>query len=322
MQGVIRTHHIALHGSIDAYLRGQLPEIEKIIGKPGEPVPSSFKLRGPFIAKRVGAELKRYFPLPLDAYLFDVVYRSLKATPAVDCTVLTDLDSRYQVLWRDKGADPEKTDSGKWLDEEALQEYLTKQRLPVERVVTSKELFDRESRFGIQRSDETRATQSGQLYEAEFIRPCSNIGLCVEVDGLPDWPESGIIGIGGENRAGRYTWWTSQLPAVRTELTTSGKFKVIFLTPTYFNGGWQPENTAQHDDWSRFFPKAKCVAAAVGRPLILGGYDLARGEHKPSRRYVPAGSVYYFEGEPWLERDTITDDGAEIGFGQYIIGGW
>jgi CRISPR-associated protein Cmr3 len=49
---------------------------------------------------------------------------------------------------------------------------------------------------------------------------------------------------------------------------------------------------------------------------------------KPARRYVPAGSVYYFEcqGEarlrPDLVQNAITDYGAQIGFGQVIVTNW
>ena len=75
-------------------------------------------------------------------------------------------------------------------------------------------------------------------------------------------------------------------------------------------------------------PLTKLVAAAVGRYESIGGFDWAKETHKPARRYVPAGSVYFFECEGQSELDpdlingAITDNGAAIGFGQIIIGRW
>ena len=319
MQGVIRSHYIALHGDIQSYLHRQLPEVERLIGKPGEKAPESFKLHGPFIATMKNGKLMRYTPLPQDAYQDGDEYRCLTMTKPVESNVVTDLDGQLQILWKDKSATPAKEKGEVWLDEGALSEYLRDRCLPVNRTVESCGLFERESRFGIERDDNTRSTRQHALYEAEFIRTREGIGLYVEVEGLGDWPDSGVIGIGGEGRAGRYTKIKTPPPSPKLEPPIPGKFKIVFLTPAYLSDGWQPEGC----DWSRHFDgTVKCVAAAVARPLVLGGYDMASKQHKPSRRYVPAGSVYFFEGQTMLKRDAITDDGAGIGFGQFIIGEW
>ena len=36
-------------------------------------------------------------------------------------------------------------------------------------------------------------------------------------------------------------------------------------------------------------------AAAVGRPLIVSGWDMLAKKPKPSRRLAPAGSVYFVD---------------------------
>lgn len=128
--------------------------------------------------------------------------------------------------------------------------------------------------------------------------------------------------VGGEGHGARFEcadmpgWPSPPSPLPRC-------FKVYLATPAYFEEGWKPT------DWSRFFDgRVELVAAAVGRYETLGGFDVARGTHKPARRYVPAGSVYFFEcqGETTLRTDltnqALTDDGAEIGFGQILIGRW
>ena len=60
----------------------------------------------------------------------------------------------------------------------------------------------------------------------------------------------------------------------------------------------------------------KLQAAAINRFQSLGGFDWAKNDHKPARRYVPAGSVYFFESKgearlkPGLTQHAITDFGA------------
>jgi CRISPR-associated protein Cmr3 len=100
-------------------------------------------------------------------------------------------------------------------------------------------------------------------------------------------------------------------------------FKMYFATPTYFAGGWKPE------DWNKFFDgHVELKTAALNRYQSLGGFDWASAQHKAARRYVPAGSVYHFEHDgtarpkPGLIQNAITDFGAEIGFGQFIITEW
>ncbi len=78
------------------------------------------------------------------------------------------------------------------------------------------------------------------------------------------------------------------------------------------------------------------VAAVVGRPLAVSGWDLKGGKPKPSRRAVPAGSVYFLrfpegwgEGEvrAWAERAWFQNlsDGEQDrrdGFGLAVLGVW
>lgn len=74
------------------------------------------------------------------------------------------------------------------------------------------------------------------------------------------------------------------------------------------------------------------------RPAVVGGWDLAAGRPKPTRRAVPAGSVYFFEledgdvdalfdryfGQSICREDdatTLNDDGKQ-GLGLAYLGAW
>jgi CRISPR-associated protein Cmr3 len=223
------------------------------------------------------------------------------------------------LLWPD--GTPQKKEGNQWLHEDQLLQLLkpgTKSPIVGE---SETKLFARESRLGIARN-ERRTTEEGALYEVEFIRPYKDVGLLLEVEGYDGWPTTGVIRIGGEGRGAHFKevnaepWPTPPNPLPK-------QFLLYFATPTYFAHGWQPET------WDRFFEgEVKLQAAAVNRFQSVGGFDWAANSHKPARRYVPAGAVYFFESngearlKPDLVQNAITDTGAEIGFGQILIERW
>jgi CRISPR-associated protein Cmr3 len=319
MQGVIRSHHL-VEREINL---SDSQAIEEAVGTATDY--RDLLLRGPFVARKENGEVVRYFPAPLDAVLQDDdklhPLTPAKRTPeGIKTSALTPY-----LLW-DKGK-PRKPNGPMWLSEESLEQCLGGQ--PVEPILECA-LFQREDRLGIGLDDATRTTTEssaggGLLYEAEFVRVQEDVGLEVEIEGLPGldkWSKRGVLRMGGEGHGGRYEVSNSpDRPSIPDPLPT--RFKVYFATPTFFDAGWRPET------WERFFEgEVKLMAAAVGRYQSIGGFDMAAGVQKAARRYVPAGSVYYFEcqGKVKLKSDwincAITDAGAEIGFGQVIIRRW
>lgn len=86
----------------------------------------------------------------------------------------------------------------------------------------------------------------------------------------------------------------------------------------------------------RAFQGASVVAAVVGRPLAVSGWNLKEGKPKPSRRAVPAGSVYFVrlpeawgEGEVrdwaekvWFQNLSEEEQDRRDGFGLAALGLW
>lgn len=119
------------------------------------------------------------------------------------------------------------------------------------------------------------------------------------------WPEDGvevegIHPLGGERRLA--FWWKGgpEIPPVPPGLTETllrtRAARMVLLTPAFFGGTYLPEGRA--------FAGARVEAALVGRPLTVSGWDLAQGRPKPSRRAVPAGSVYFLRlPEAWGEEE-------------------
>jgi len=316
MQGAIRSHHLVVR-KVD--LRDK-NKIEAEVGTANDY--KHLRMRGPFIAQmKDETNVIRYFPIPADTTLekeHGHQFRSLSLKPISE-GVLTSVPSELSFLLWSQG-DPKKGDFNQWLSESELLRCLAGETVTA---VPSNKLFERENRFGIGRDDLRRTTKEGALYEVEFVRPCTNFGLWIEVNGYEDWPQEGLLRIGGEGHGAIFKQMSSPLPWPAIPDPLPDRFNVYFATPTYFEGGWLPLS------WDKFFDgKVTLRAVALNRYHSIGGFDLARGKQKPARRYVPAGSVYYFECDerarlkPGLVQNSITDLGAEIGFGQIIIAEW
>ncbi|MBC7233571.1 MAG: type III-B CRISPR module-associated protein Cmr3 [Chloroflexi bacterium] len=318
MQGVIRSHHLVVKG-VDLRNPAAIAEAVGTTEYFG-----NFRLRGPFIAKKESDKIVRYFPVPADVVLDKQaeVYCPLRPRPREEAPyVLTNAPTELpMLLWQPEGFEPRKRQLGQWLVEEELFKCLHGQ---LARAVPGETLFARESRFGIGRDDATRTTREGVLYEVEFIRPCPGVGLWVQVDGYNGWPDAGLMRIGGEGRGAHFTRIEPTLGWPQVPAPLPARFKVYFASPTYFEEGWKPK------DWGCFFDGTVTLQAiALNRYESIGGFDWADIEQKPARRYVPAGSVYYFTHDgsarlkPGLINNAITNCWPEIGFGQVIITEW
>ncbi len=320
MQGILRSHYLA-HQNVPL---DHTPQAEAMIAqRVGDSTNlQGLRLCGPFIARLEGNRVVRYFATPADAYPVDenarqIIPMKVEKNPG-GCnwgpeTLPYLLKKPNEVIT--------KSVPGEFLSEDALKAYFQHNR-PVEPVRAS-DLFVTERRMGIQTDTQRMTTVEGMLYEVEFIRMRENTGLVVEVEGgYPDFPPQGVMRAGGEGRALRYVTlkdgeftplsrgYTGELPNF---------FKVYFATPAYFSQGWKPES------WDPFFTgRVKLEAVALSRFQTLGGYDLLKKAQKPARRFVPAGSVYYFShtGGVQLSQQAITEDGASMGFGQVMIAAW
>jgi len=335
MQGAIRSKQLALSNiDLDEYANHHenAKSIAEAIGWPGGGY-GRLKIHGPFIAQKKGDDLVRYFPMPSDVVKVekDGKVKDSIMSPLKDSPFLNNAPEAVNPLWlRTEGRIEE---AGGWLSEDELGKYLIGNPFTT---APTEELFNRESRFGIKLDKNKRQVEDGHLYEVEYIRPTDDMGLVVDVDGLESWPTSGFLSIGGEARAALYEIVEpSENKASMPNPGKDGKtrFKLYFATPAYFKDGWRPHG----GKWSRFFSKdVRLVSAVFNRMQMIGGAKVDRKSQesgifqKAMRRYLPAGSVYFFEadgrisynGIPVTESSEGEGDLGQIGFGQIFIGRW
>jgi len=317
IQGAIRSHHLVVK-------KVNLQDPQAIAAAVGTATCyKDLRIRGPFLARwDDNGAVTRYLPAPADATtVCREPHRQIRpaSPPGKEPRLRTSAPTPYLVGLDDT---PAKGEGGGWLREDDLRRYLAGETVPV---IEDKDLFQRESRPGIGMESQRRVASEGAFYEVEFIRPQCGVGLYLEVEGYDGWPEQGELRLGGEGHGARFQQ-VKGAPAWREPPDPlPERFKVYLATPAFFREGWRPA------EWGRFFDRpVELVAAAVGRYQNIGGFDVASGTHKAARRYVPAGSVYYFhcrDSKPArlqssLIQNAITDEGAEIGFGQVIIGEW
>ncbi|MCS7275949.1 MAG: type III-B CRISPR module-associated protein Cmr3 [Dehalococcoidia bacterium] len=322
VQGAIRSRHLVVRG-VDLH---DPKAVERTVGTVDNY--GSLRMRGPLIARRESGRIVRYFPLPADLVLDGNSgrYRALEprqiaSLGGVRVSTPSDLSA---LLWPPEDLVPAKEQPDQWLREDELERYLAGQ--PVE-ATPGDRLFTREYRTGIGLSDDTGTTREGMIYHVEFIRPHPGVGLWVQVEGYEGWPREGALSLGGERRAARFVQLEQPLGWPAHPEPLPERFKVYFASPTYFSGGWQPAGGS----WARFFSgngQVRLIAVALKGYESVGGFDLAGGRPKPARRFVPAGSVYYFQaqGEVYLSASLVnaalTELWPEIGFGQVRIGRW
>lgn len=144
----------------------------------------------------------------------------------------------------------------------------------------------------------------------------------------------GTVPFGGERRLSRLSTVDAAFPACPDEVVRhirdTGCLRLILVTPAIFEQGWHPTRLLDSPEPV----SVELCAAAVGRPTVLSGWDLQRGQPKPTRRLAPAGSVYFLKlgGTPdqrqeWAERHWLTpvsdhDQDCRDGLGLAALGIW
>lgn len=370
LQGALRTkllaHALAQQGrtieDFARYLRKKdcantdFAELVRVLGDADQF--GSFCMIGPFVAQKASPHPhpEPFFPIPLDLL-------GLEHEKGVTCLSPLSKETYAQVKW-DQGWNeqlqplwrkPEKAEVKElpnfWLSSQDLRNYLEGQIGNVHPVAASN-IYAREQRVGIKLRPGTRTAEIGMLYTAEFIRLQKGCGFVakVEIDGanasLEPLEQAGLLSLGGEARA----CWHEKiehdpLKALQEtkQVGSEGAFKLYLAAPAVFQKGWLPDFLDPNSLMGSIGElEVRLVAAAVGKPLPIGGWDLAHNKPKNLYYAVPPGSVYFFEvrkgapskarelfhGKTRLQRAREANQGqwltelAKVGFGLTFVGRW
>ncbi|MGC9469417.1 MAG: type III-B CRISPR module-associated Cmr3 family protein [Anaerolineae bacterium] len=324
VQGALRSHDLAIRGvSFTDYARGpddclehKTREAGRALGWPGGGY-GGLQVVGPHIALRAGGQnVKRFFARPADLYRTWTRARTRHEVlqPLRGGQFITNASDGLLPLWWHGGPHalaPEFPEP--WIMEDSLRKYLENvcNDLQLEH---DERFFVPEYRIGLAMEHSARSARKGYLYQVEYQRLKHDTGLSVVVEGLSAWPDAGTLRFGGDGHAALYH--KVDLPTRLPSKITGPRFKIYFASPAFFKGGWRPV------DWSLYFSAAvRLVAVALPRPKQVGGWDIVRRQPKAMERYVPAGSVFFFEASEACEYKNVpvTESGQEIGYGQIAI---
>ena len=323
MQGAIRTK-VLVDKNVDLarFIGEKQPDPEVGFGDDF----GKLKLCGPMIARKMSnGNWERLVPLPLDIVKVNDEFSLLKPE---DLPFKTNLPNDIKLLWT-RGQRVKEIKG--WLPESEWARYLNGEK--PNRIIMSDELFIHEPRFGIAIERSKRTTQTQMLYRANFVRLRNDVALWAKIDGVK-LEERGFLRFGGEGRGAIYKAINPLPDLANYTPRLEKRFKVVLISPAWFSGGWKPKD----GDWSKIFgTPVSLIAAIIPRPQRFGGFDMARGEPKPMRNFVPAGAVYFFEGdgvqldedfaftetpEEVMNENNGENAWARIGFGKVFIGIW
>ena len=175
----------------------------------------------------------------------------------------------------------------------------------------TKRPYINEFRIGIRIEKRTKTSVEGYLYVAEFLRLKEGWNFIVWYEDYNNLVEryiknSPLIRLGGEGKGaickviGEITNIDTQ--SIIDELNKEKKFKLYIASPAYF-GGYKPNEELLKKYLG--VNELKLVGALPGKPVYIGGYDLAMNKEKPLRRWVNAGAVYYYVFDGKI-RDDLT----------------
>ncbi|NCC26066.1 MAG: hypothetical protein EOM25_12865, partial [Deltaproteobacteria bacterium] len=155
--------------------------------------------------------------------------------------------------------------AGNWVALELLS--IREPKIGADDMLMPGDLFDLESRVGIA-LDANRKVLEGKLYSAGHIRLRPDVTLLVGLDRDIGIGDSGRLTLGGELRVCGYERCkTPSFPTVEGD-------RFLTLVPVPLES------------------ETLGMIVSAPKPVILAGWDLARRFHKPTRSWLPAGSVF------------------------------
>ena len=323
--GALRSWLIFEKGTLKDFKENKFKEE---LGNPNEK--GSFSVKGVFLSK----EDLLYFPIPRDLF-FDKNEEKQRLYTIQSIEKPSLLVSDYPMNHILINQNQKELEEAKgWIDLFNLQDYL-ENKGQVLTFIEDDKFYDKEKKTGIKRNKITLNAEVGHLYRISMIRLQKNVNFYLDINGLNDYPQKGMIRLGGEGKMIKIEKVENldhfqYLREIQINLSKKC-FKIYFATPVIFKKGWIPE-WLDSETLEGIYKniKLKLIACALGKYIQIGGWDLANQKPKPMYRAVPAGSVYYFEVlddsdankiKEVFHLKNISDVYPEEGYGLSLVGG-
>jgi CRISPR-associated protein Cmr3 len=336
--GALRSAYIHQKSSFPKFLEGSDSVLKEWMGTTQSP--GRFRLRGCFIY----AERQAQLPLPMD-------YQVIKADNGKgeqDTEMAYPLDLRRDENLTSNGKDyclygvqekKSSSSSGGFISFERWKKEILQRK--GSEIYRSSHFIETEEKLGIAREWERKTTKAGMLYHIKMSRFKSielggRSGFVVLCNEGPSFTDVPYLRLGGKNRP----WILQELPEkfslfspeeeerIIGQIEESGIARLIFLSPAVWT-----EQSAYYQREKNSFKinhelELPILVEAMGRPILLGGWDIARNAPKTRSQAVPAGSVLYLKVAKGLAgklvaalKDAVlSDELGHEGYGWAICG--
>jgi len=270
--GSVRTTILREKG-IDPKVFAQGRAEQKLYDALGRPQQSleeiPFTIYGPFF----WGDDKLFIPAPLLWYGVEVEDRGTRKKIKLRYLKLIDkniIRSPKPLRWQLKNSNEKIVSvNGKWVEVEALRHASKEEEREIE-IFSDSHFFIQEPRSGIALY-KNRKVRTGHLYSLIHVRLIEPFSLCIGIEPNPGLSEEGVLFLGGENRFVRYK---------------KRNFTLQMNTPHHQN--------------SYYVAYTPIPAIGINEDSLIitdklqyrGGWDLAKGFHKPIIPHFPAGSVF------------------------------
>lgn len=305
LYGALRSAYIHQKSSFTRFLEGSDLPLKEWMGTTKSP--GRLKLRGCFIYANRQAQM----PLPMDYQV--VKTDNKKDEQAAEMAYPLDLmrDENPASNGRDYclyGVQEKKSSSssGGFISfDQWKNEILHRKGIEIYR---SSHFIETEEKQGIARDWERKTARDGMLYHIKMSRFKSlelgeRSGFVVICKEGPSFSDVPFLRLGGKNRP----WTLQELPEkfslfnsdeeeqIIGQIEESGIARLILLSPAVWteqSAYYQREKNSFKINHELEFP---ILAEAMGRAILLGGWDIARNAPKARSQAVPAGSVLYLK---------------------------
>jgi CRISPR-associated protein Cmr3 len=212
--------------------------------------------------------------------------------------------------------------SGAFVTTAGMSKILSGQRPDIADCRRPDQLFNLESRVGIQREDATRTTGQNAMYSPRYVRVKSGISLAVGISGLPDdWGLPPLVPLGGESRMASVER-VEQTPAFPSGETAGDYHLAISVTPAHFSDAWW--GAGPNDNAAKLSQalSRRIATVMLDRPQRIGGWNSVDACPLPLRPFVPPGTVWWIESsETGNSRQLQVGQSIAYGYGLTLISG-
>lgn len=335
--GALRSAYIHRHSDFRTFYKGNDPKIKRWMGTPEKH--GDFSIRSVWLYDAQGVVL----PLPLD-YQVVKTEKGEKALPLI----LRQEDEKENwasvgTEWRLYASGNEKSASSAdaYLSESVWREKAAFHR-DISSIARADRWLQREPKIGIARDNLTMRAREGMLYQLPMHRfkeqGKGTTGLLVLCDRAPSFDDVRYVLLGGEGRPwhlttlqrDRFLYSKEEEEKLIQQIQERQMARIILLTPAIWERGTRPkcydEETQEWDLGGDL--RVKLLTAAVGRPLVIGGWDMKKNRPKRRQYAVPAGSVLIVKVKKeqaeqlvrTIHSKKLTDDLEHEGYGCAVCG--